>query len=207
MSETELKTMKKFEDESDGEWNSRRENRGWMTGRCTVKNSHTTWVRGCRGTSWKTWSCKTKYSGTNTVKDKVHSKTKYCCTNWVKKNSWQFAFNISLLCNVFDFLFENLPLNKMYNVFSSCFSMYSTSLALFNFDIEDLFCVKYQETRNISLLQYQTPTSLLKNETISEFFLNKLKCVLRSYSQYLYWYLWFETNPEYLKRKSRWNLA
>ena len=32
-----------------------------------------------------------------------------------KKNSWQFAFNI--LCNVFDFLFENLPLSKMYNVF------------------------------------------------------------------------------------------
>ena len=87
---------------------------------------------------------------------------------------------------MFDFLFENLPLNKMYNVFSSCFSMYSPSLALFNFDTDDLFCVKYQETRNVSLLQYQTPTSPLKNETISEFFFNKLKCVLRSYSQYLY---------------------
>ena len=46
-----------------------------------------------------------------------------------QENSWQFAFNI--LCNVFDFLLENLPLNKMYNVFSSCYSMYSASLALF----------------------------------------------------------------------------
>ena len=32
---------------------------------------------------------------------------------------------------MFDFLFENFPLNKMYNVFSSCYSMYSPSLALF----------------------------------------------------------------------------
>ena len=40
----------------------------------------------------------------------------------------------------------------MYNVFASCFSMYSPSLALFNFDTDDLFCVKYQETRNVSLL-------------------------------------------------------
>ena len=32
---------------------------------------------------------------------------------------------------VFDFLFEKLSLNKMYNVFSSCYSMYSASLALF----------------------------------------------------------------------------
>ena len=116
----------------------------------------------------------------------MHGKTKYSRTNRVKKNSCQSAFNISLLCNVFDFLFENLPLNKMYNVFSSCFSMYSPSLALFNFDTDDLFCVKCQETRNVSLLRYQTPTSPLKNETISEFFFNKLKCVLRSYSQYLY---------------------
>ena len=69
---------------------------------------------------------------------------------------------------------ENLPRNKMYNVFSSCFSMYSPSLALFNFDTDDLFCVKYQETRNVSLLRYQTLTCLLKNETISEFFLTNL---------------------------------
>ena len=70
---------------------------------------------------------------------------------------------------MFDFLFENLPLNKMYKVFYVfyCFSMYSPSLALFNFDTDDLF---YQETRNVSLLRYQTPTSVLKNETISEFF-------------------------------------
>ena len=26
---------------------------------CTAKNSRTTWVRGCRGTSWKTWGRKT----------------------------------------------------------------------------------------------------------------------------------------------------
>ena len=64
--------------------------------------------------------------------------------------------------------------------------MYSPSLALFNFDTDDLFCVKYRETRNVSLLRYQTTTSLLKNETIPEFFFDKLKCVLRSYSQYLY---------------------
>ena len=62
--------------------------------------------------------------------------------------------------------------------------MYSPSLALFNFDTDDLFCEKYQETRNVSLLRYQKPTSLLKNEMISEFLFNKLKCVLRSYSQY-----------------------
>ena len=43
-----------------------------------------------------------KYSSTNTVKDKVHGKTKYSRTNLVKKTSW-IAFNI--LCNVFDFLF------------------------------------------------------------------------------------------------------
>ena len=35
------------------------------------------------------------------------------------------------ICDVFDFLFENLPLNTMYNVFSSCYSMYSPVLALF----------------------------------------------------------------------------
>ena len=109
-----------LEDESDGEWNSGRENSGWMTGSCTAKNSRTTWIRGCPGTSWKTWGHKTKYSRTNTVKGKVHGKTKYSRTNWVKKNSWQFAINI--LCNVFDFLFENLSLNKMYNVFSSCWT-------------------------------------------------------------------------------------
>ena len=48
-----------LEDESDGEWNSGRENIGWMTGSCTTKYSRTTWVRGCRGTSWKTWDWST----------------------------------------------------------------------------------------------------------------------------------------------------
>ena len=42
-----------------------------MTGSCTAKNSRTTWVRRCRGT---TWGHKTKYSHTNTVKDKVRKK-------------------------------------------------------------------------------------------------------------------------------------
>ena len=77
---------------------------------CTAKNSHTTWVRDYRETGWKTWGRKTKYSRTNTVKDKVHGKTKYTRTNWVQQNCWQFAFNI--LCNVFDFLFENHPLKN-----------------------------------------------------------------------------------------------
>ena len=49
---------------------------GWMTGCCMAKNSRTAWVRGCRRTSWKTWGRKTKYSGTNTVKVKMHGKTK-----------------------------------------------------------------------------------------------------------------------------------
>ena len=49
---------------------------GWMTGCCTAKNNRTTWVRGFRGTSWKTSGRKTKYSRINRV----------------KKNSWQFAF-------------------------------------------------------------------------------------------------------------------
>ena len=75
-----------------------------------------------------TWGRKTKYSRTNTYKVKVNGKTKYSLTNWVKKNSWQFAFSIS--CNVFHFLFDNLRLNKMYNVFSNSYSMYSPSLAL-----------------------------------------------------------------------------
>ena len=49
---------------------------GWMTGCCTTKNSRTAWVRGCRRTSWKTRGRKTKYSGTNTVEDKMRGKTK-----------------------------------------------------------------------------------------------------------------------------------
>ena len=43
-------------------------------------------------------------------------------------------------------------------------------LHYFNFDTDDVFCVKYGETRKVSLLWYQTPGSLLKNEAISEFF-------------------------------------
>ena len=35
-----------------------------------------------------------KQIDTNTVKDKVHGKTKYSRTNWVKQNRWQFAFKI-----------------------------------------------------------------------------------------------------------------
>ena len=37
-------------------------------------------------------------------------------------------------------------------------------------NVYDLFCGKYQETRKVSLLWYQTPGGLLKNEAISEFF-------------------------------------
>ena len=58
----------------------------------------------------------------------MHGKTKTVARIESRKTG-QFAFNI--LCNVFDFVFENLPLNKMYNVFSSCYSMYSALLALF----------------------------------------------------------------------------
>ena len=46
-----------------------------MTGYCTARNSCMAWVRGCRRTSWKTWGRKTKYSDTNTDKDKMHGKT------------------------------------------------------------------------------------------------------------------------------------
>ena len=60
-----------------------------------------------------------------------------------KKNSWQFAFNI--LCNVFDFLFENLPLSKMYNVFPVVILCIQLC-----FNTDDLFCVKYEETRKCS---------------------------------------------------------
>ena len=78
---------------------------GWMTGSCTVKNICTTWVRGCWGTSWKTWGI--KYSSTKTVKDHVHGKTKYSRTNRVKKNSCQFAFKI--LYNALDVFCSVLP--------------------------------------------------------------------------------------------------
>ena len=144
-------------------WNSGRKNSGWITGSCTTKNSRTTWVRGCRTTSWKTWGCKTKYSHTNSVKDKVHGKTKYSRMNCVKKNSWQFAFNI--LCNVFDFLFENLPLNKTY-VFSCIRLMIC-------------FVWNINKTRKVSLLRYQTPRSLLKKRG------DIFQWLLRSYSQYI----------------------
>ena len=99
-----------------------------MTRSCMGKNSRTSRVRGYRRTSWKTWDRNSKYSRAKIGKDEVQGKTKCICMNRIKKNSWQFAFNI--LCNVFHFLFENLPLNKTYNVFSSCYSMYSASLVL-----------------------------------------------------------------------------
>ena len=137
-----------------------------MTGYCTAKNNSTTWVRGCRGTSWKTWGRNAKYSRTNTVKDKVHGKTKYSRTNRVKKNSWQFCFK--MLYNVFDFLFENRPLNKMYNVFSSCYSMQSPSLALFKLWHWRFVLCEISRNEKCSLLQYQTPRSLLKNKAIAE---------------------------------------
>ena len=138
----------------------------------------------------------------------MHGKSKCSRTNCVKKNSWQFAFNISLLCHVFDFLFENLPLSNNYNVFSSCFSIYSPSLALFNFDTDDLFCVKYQETRNVSLLRYETPTSLLKNEhDIRVFFLTNLNVFWDRLVSIYTDTVWFETNLEYLKRKSKMKLG
>ena len=91
-----------LEDESDGKWDSGRENSGWMTGSSVVRR--TTWVSGCRNTSWKTLYRKTKYSHTNTVKYKVHGKTKYSRKNWVKKNSWQFAVNIVCKLNVFNWV-------------------------------------------------------------------------------------------------------
>ena len=47
-----------LEDENDGEWNRKQQLNNWEFS-CTAKNSRTTWVRGCRGTSWKTWGRKT----------------------------------------------------------------------------------------------------------------------------------------------------
>ena len=49
---------------------------------------------------------KTKYSDTNTEKDKVHGKTK-TVARIETRNTAGIAFTI--LCNVFDFLFENIP--------------------------------------------------------------------------------------------------
>ena len=116
-----------------------------MTGRCTAKNSRTTSVRGCRGTSWKTWDRKTKYSHTNAVLIKTKCMVRQNTVARIESRKTAGSLPLIFLCNVFDFLFENLPLNKMYNVLSSCYC--------FNFDIDDLFCVKYQETRKVSLLR------------------------------------------------------
>ena len=49
---------------------------GWMTAYCTAKSSCTAWVTGCWRTIWTAWGRETKYSGTNTDKDKMHRKTK-----------------------------------------------------------------------------------------------------------------------------------
>ena len=48
--------------------------------------------------------------------------------------------------------------------------MYSPSLALFNFDTDDLFCVKYQETRNVSLLGIKHWQICEKRDDIQGFF-------------------------------------
>ena len=63
---------------------------GWMTGCCTAKNSRTVWVRGCRRMSWRTWDHKTKYGGTNTVKNKVHGKTEIVARIESRKTAGSF---------------------------------------------------------------------------------------------------------------------
>ena len=68
-------------------------------------------------------------SGTNTDTDKVHGKTKTVARIESRKTAASLPLIYYVMC--LTFLFENLPLNKMYNVFSSCYSMYSASLALF----------------------------------------------------------------------------
>ena len=71
---------------------------------------------------------KTKYSCTNTYKDKENGKTKYSLTNWVKKNSWQFAVNILwkliLMCLI-DFYLKIFPWIKC--------TTFSTVVYVFNF--------------------------------------------------------------------------
>ena len=103
------------------EWDTRT---GWMTGCCMAKDSRTAWVTGCRRTSWKTWGRKTKYSGTNTDKDKMHGKTKtvariesrkttgslpliyyvMCLTFYLKIFPWIKRMFLQLLFYVFSFI-------------------------------------------------------------------------------------------------------
>ena len=74
---------------------------GWMTGCCTAKNSRTAWVRGCRRTSWRTWGHKTKHSGTNTDKDKVHGKTKTVARIESRKTAGSLSFIYYVMCLTF----------------------------------------------------------------------------------------------------------
>ena len=74
---------------------------GWMTGCCTAKNSRTAWVRGCRRTSWKTWGRKTKYSGTNTVKVKMHGKTKTVAQIESRKTAGSLPLIYCVICLTF----------------------------------------------------------------------------------------------------------
>ena len=84
---------------------------------CTAKNSRTTWVRGCRGTSRKTW-------GRKTVAAQIQLYTKCMVRqNTVARIEWRkTAGNFQLIYYVIYYVFELFL--KMFiwkNVFSSCF--------------------------------------------------------------------------------------
>ena len=50
---------------------------------------------------------------------------------------------------MFEFLFENLPMNKIYDMCSPVVIL-CIQLRMHYFNTDDLFCVKYQETRKCS---------------------------------------------------------
>ena len=74
---------------------------------------------------------------------------------------------IYYVMHVFDFLFENLPLNKMYNVFSSCYSMYSCTFVSTVLILTLTICFVFQSSRYpirihlilISILHQSVPST------------------------------------------------
>ena len=104
-----------LEDENDGEWNRKQRLNNWKFS-YTAKNSRTTWVRGCRVTSWKTW-------GRKTVAAQIQLNTKCMVRqNTVARIQWRkTAGNFQLIYYVIYYVFELFL--KMFiwkNVFSSC---------------------------------------------------------------------------------------
>ena len=151
-------------------------------------------LRGCRRASWRTGGHKTKYSRTNT--DKVHGKTKTVAQIESRRTAGSLPLIYYVMC--LTFYLKIFP--WIICMFSLVFTFVSIVLTLI---LTICFVWNINKTRKVSLLRYQTPRSLLKNEAISEgFFFNDFwDRIVNIYITYCM----FET--KYLKRKSRWNLA